>query len=149
MSMPSSRRQFWVSVAAGWLLIAIGVVGLIADRSATAPVAFTRWFIGIAVLHDAVFAPLVLFASWTVARALPHRAVAPVRVGLASTTLIVLYSWPLVRGYGRRASNPSVLPLAYGRNLCITLIVLWTAVATWIVVRSLRDRPVRSAGPTR
>jgi hypothetical protein len=133
-SAPSSPRQFWAGAIAGWTLITIGIIGLVGDRSATAPISFAKWFIGIAVVHDVVLAPLVLFASWVAGRALPHRAVLPVRVGLATTALLVLYSWPLVRGYGRRDANPSALPLSYGRNLLVSLIVLWSVVAIWVTV---------------
>lgn len=137
---PPPPHQFWPAAVAGWFLIVIGLVGLIGDRAATQPTSFAKWFIGIDVVHDVVFAPLVLFASWAAGRALPHRVVLPVRIGLATTALLMLYTWPLVRGYGRRASNPSALPLSYGRNLLVSVIAVWVAVALWIAVRVVRDR---------
>jgi hypothetical protein len=148
-STSHSSRHFWIGVAVGWSLIAFGVAGVVVDRDQTSPAAFVRWFVGIGVVHDLVFAPLVLLVSWAVGRVLPRRTVLPVRVGLASTALVVLYSWPVVRGYGRNPANPSVLPLAYGRNLGLTLILVWSAVAVWIASSSWRARGARqgSAGP--
>jgi hypothetical protein len=70
----------------------------------------------------------------------PRRASVPVCIGLATTMLLVLYSWPLVRGYGRTDSNLSALPLDYGRNLAVTLMVLWVCVTVWIATRWARDK---------
>jgi hypothetical protein len=75
-------------------------------------------------------------------------AVVPVRLGLATTGLLTLYAWPLVRGYGRAASNPTALPLDYSRNLVVSLIVTWTAVAAWIAAIAVRSRrhPIDDGG---
>ena len=94
-------------------------------------IGFARWFVGVAIVHDAFVAPAVFGVAWLAGRLLPRRAVVPVRLGLASTALVTLYAWPLVRGYGRAASNPTALPLDYRRNLVISLVAIWIAVAVW------------------
>ena len=81
--------------------------------------------------------PAVLLIAWTIGRIVPRRAVVPVRLGLATTGLLVLYAWPLVRGYGRSESNPSALPLDYSRNLVVSLLVIWLGVGIWITATSL------------
>jgi hypothetical protein len=139
---PTIERRgpsFWIGVAIGWALILIGVRGLIVDHDLTNPKNLFGWLIALAVLHDAFVAPVAYAAAIIAGRLLPPRAVVPVRVGLASTALLVVFAWPLVRGYGRRESNPTALPLDYGRNLVASLVVVWTAVAVWIVADVLRD----------
>jgi hypothetical protein len=54
-----------------------------------------------------------------------------VKVGLAITALTVVYAWPLIRGYGASATLPSALPLDYGRNTVLALLVVWTIVGIW------------------
>jgi hypothetical protein len=141
----ASRRGpvFWVGVAMGWLFIVYGTRGVLVDHTATAPAGFARWFVGIAIVHDAVVAPVVLLIAWTVGRAVPRQAVVPVRLGLATTGLIVLYTWPFVRSYGRAETNPSALPLDYGRNLIGALIAVWLCVAAWIAIKSVRSQRQR------
>jgi hypothetical protein len=109
------------------------------NSDATPPLGFARWFIGVAIVHDAFLAPAVLLIAWAIGRIFPRRAVVPVRLGLATTGLLVLYAWPLVRGYGRTESNPSALPLDYTRNLVISLLVIWLIVGIWIMASSLHD----------
>ena len=48
---------------------------------------------------------------------------------------------PAVLGIGRRADNPSLLPLDYGRNLAAVLAVIALAAACAVVVSRLRTRP--------
>lgn len=136
---PSDRSRgvaFWAAVAGGWAMIAFGVRGLVGDGVDL--IGFARWFVGIAVLHDAFVAPLVFGVAWLVGRVLPRTSVIPVRVGLATSALLIVYAWPLVRGWGRTASNPTALPLDYRRNLVLSLAAVWTGVALWIVVAAAR-----------
>ena len=138
---------FWATAVVGWGLILFGIRGLAMNRNATPALGFARWFIGLAVVHDALLVPAVLLIAWTIGRIVPRRAVVPVRLGLATTGLLVLYAWPLVRGYGRRESNPSALPLDYGRNLVVSLLVIWLGVGIWITATSLHLHR-RDRGPT-
>ena len=143
-SLPHRGRMFWGGMVVGWAFILFGIRGLFMDRTATAPAGFAKWFIGLAIVHDALLAPLVLAVAWLVGRFLPRRAVAPLRLGLATSGLVILYAWPLARGYGRRESNPSALPLDYGRNLIVSLITLWILVGLWIAIASLQSHRRRA-----
>jgi hypothetical protein len=127
---------FWTSTAIGWAAIAFGLTGLL--RADIDWIGFATWFVGGAVVHDVLIAPLVFAAAWLVTRALPPTIAIPVKVGLATSALTVLYAWPLLRGYGRSAALPSALPLDYGRNLTIALLVIWSVVAIWAVERHFR-----------
>jgi hypothetical protein len=137
--------SFWIGLAIGWATIVVGVRGLIIDRDLTNPKNLVGWLVGLAIAHDAFVAPAVYVAAVVAGRLLPRRAVVPVRLGLATSALLVIVAWPLVRGYGRRESNPSALPLDYGRNLVACLLVVWAAVGAWIVADFIRDRRHRIA----
>jgi hypothetical protein len=128
-------RWFWLGAAAGLAFIAAGLRGLLHDRAATQPSDLMKWLLGAGIVHDAVIAPIVVLAAWITGRAIPARARTPIRLGLAATALLIVLTWPLVQGWGRRTANPSALPLDYGRNLISTLAVLWAVVIVFAVVR--------------
>lgn len=109
--------------AAGAALIGVGAVGLVADSAETVPVRWAVWLVGAAVLHDLLFVPAVLaVGALTAFVPLPYRR--PVQAGLAVAGVIALIAFPLVRGFGRRGDNPSVLPQDYGANLLLVLAVI-------------------------
>jgi hypothetical protein len=133
---------FWGAAAIGWVIILLGVRGVFHDSSATRPGDLAGWFAGLLVVHDVVLVPVAFGVAWLVGRVLPDRAVVPARLGLAASAVVVAVAFPLVRGYGERDANPSLLPLPYGRNLAIALVLVWVVVvgATAIsrVVRTRR-----------
>jgi hypothetical protein len=128
-------------------MILVGLRGVLVDATLTKPVNLGIWLLGLAVLHDVLLAPATYAVAALVGRVLPQRSVTPVRVGLAGTALALVVTWPLVRGYGRRASNPTALPLDYGRNLIAGLVVGWVAITLWIIARSLLDHRARRDRP--
>ncbi|WP_433461312.1 hypothetical protein [Spirillospora sp. CA-128828] len=135
---------------AGLGFIALGVRGIVAE----VPVArWAAWFAGAAILHDGVLVPAVLLAG-LVTGLVPagNRRIA--RAALVIAACVTAVAIPLVLGYGRRADEPSRLPLPYGRNLAIVLAVIaatavCAAVARAVIVRrSVRDG-ARHGGATR
>ena len=128
---------FWIGLTIGWGLIAYGVRGVFVDASATQPVQLFAWVLGAAVVHDALIAPLALVVSWLLSSVFARRAANALKVGVAVSAVLTAFSWALVRGYRRRRTLPSALPLDYGRNLVVSLVVIWVAVALYIAVRSL------------
>jgi hypothetical protein len=130
---------FWLSGALGTVLIGFGVRGLLHDPGATRPAELARWFFGAGVIHDFAWIPLTLLAG-VVTRLLPPIARTPVRIGLAASAVLTIVTWPLVQRWGASAANPSALPLDYGRNLVVTLLVCWLVVACTIAVRASRSR---------
>jgi hypothetical protein len=137
--MPEAPRGawFWTLAAIGWIFIVYGGAGLL--RADIDLLGFATWFVGGALVHDLLLAPIVLALAWVLTRWLPRPFAVPVKVGLAASALIFFYAWPLVRGYGRRATLPSALPLDYGRNLALALLFVWIVVAGWTVQRSVRS----------
>lgn len=134
---------FWASATIGLFLIGLGVRGILGDRGATPPRGFAQWFIGSAIVHDALIAPCAFAIAWAVGRVLPRVAVVPVRLGLATSALLIAFAWPLIRGYGRRKSNPSALPLDYGRNFALALVVVWLTVLSAIATKTMRAHRAR------
>ena len=130
---------FWSGAIGGVCLIAFGVGGLITDHQATKPPQLAIWFFGAGIAHDAVVAPIVV-ALGVLTRQLPRLARTPVRLALAASALLTLLVWPLVQGWGVSASNPSALPLDYGRNLLAVLAALWTLTAAATVTRVVSGR---------
>jgi hypothetical protein len=104
------------------------------DADATKPGDLTRWFLGLLLLHDLVLVPAALGAAWLLARAAPRRLRTPLLLGAAATALVGALAWPLVRGYGERTANPTLLPLPYGRNLAIALALVWAVVVVAAVL---------------
>lgn len=133
---------FWTLAACGWAGIAYGLAGLL--RADIDPLGFATWFVGGALVHDLLLAPAVLAFAWMLTRWLRPAIAGPVKVGLAISALITLYAWPLVRGYGRSTTLPSALPLDYGRNLVLALLVVWFVVAAWALERHLRHNRDRA-----
>jgi hypothetical protein len=136
----TSRRGLVVGIVAGLPVIAYGVRGALVDAHLTRPAEFARWIVGTALVNDLVLLPAVLAAGWALRRATPARLWAPVRAGLMTTGLLCLVGWPLVQGFGRDATNPSLFPRDYGAGLARAVAVVWLAVAAWIVVTALVAR---------
>ncbi|WP_396454692.1 hypothetical protein [Actinomadura sp.] len=122
--------------AAGLALIGAGLRGIAAEVPAAR---WAAWFAGAAVLHDGVLVPAVLAAGLATGR-LPaaYRRIA--RAALIVAGCVTAVALPLVLGYGRRADEPSRLPLPYGRNLAIVLAAVTAAAAAAAAVRLLAGR---------
>ena len=56
---------------------------------------------------------------------LPRWARGPVTAAVAASGVVLVFSYPLLRHFGRRADNPSILPLDYPRNVAVVLAVIW------------------------
>lgn len=126
---PGPPRVFRPFFLVGAGMMAGGVVGLLADARDTHPTDWVGWFLAGLVAHDLVIAPIVFVLGALVAHRIkaPYRA--PIQGGLFTSAVVVLFSLPLVRGYGRAPSNPSALPNDYGRNMVFVLALVWIVVA--------------------
>jgi hypothetical protein len=123
-----------VGLAASAPFAAVGVGALLRNADATHPARAVAWIVGAAVAHDFVLAPVVFTLGALVRRAPLGRARVWVVTGLVVSGVVALWSWPFVRGYGRLANNPSVLPRNYGMGLAVTLVAVWTAVLVMTLV---------------
>ena len=127
---------FWLSAAGGWAVIGYGLRGLLHHHVDTRPTNLARFAIGGALIHDLLFAPVLLAAGALVTRAVPTAVRGVVQAALIITGSLALFSYPLVRGYGHAQHNPSSLPRNYIANLGIVIAVVW-AIAAAVALRRL------------
>ncbi len=120
--------------------MAYGVWGLFDNAILTNPEQWIRWFIGSLVVHDFVIAPLAFAVGAILVARIPRPLRAPFQAGLIASAVIVLTTWPLVRGYGLRADNPSALPNDYLGGLAMVLIAVWSVVGA-VAWRVWKRRP--------
>jgi hypothetical protein len=135
-----ARREplFWVSAAAGWAVIGWGLRGLFHHHIDTRPAELGRFFLAGDLLHDLVFAPVVLAAGVLITRLVPGRARAAVQAALLISGCAALLAWPEIRDYARVNHNPTSLPHNYTTNLAV--VVAAVCVGTGAVAAIQRRR---------
>lgn len=147
--MSAVRTQRWPVVAGAMVGIAFGIVGLrslvIAGDDAR-PAATLTWVVGLAIAHDLLLVPVVLVIGVAVKRLSPAAMRAWIGGGLLVSGAVSLVAWPLVRGYGRAAGNPSLLPRDYGTGLVTTLAIVWVATLACGMINRRRRRRASTAG---
>jgi hypothetical protein len=147
--LPARRGPlFWLSALAGWGFIAWGVRGALHFHFDTRPPELARFFVGGALLHDLIFAPVVLAAGVGIARVVPRRARAYVQATLIISGCLALVAYPEVRDYARVLNNPTSLPYNYTVNLLIAVAAVGTATTAVAVVRMLWGRRGASSDPS-
>jgi len=129
---PAGRERrgagFWLSAAAGWAIIGWGIRGALHHHIDTRPHQLVDFFIGGALVHDLLFAPLVLIVGVLVARLVPGRWRAPVQTAAIISGGLALFAWPEIRDYARVLHNPTSLPYNYTANVAILIAVVWAVV---------------------
>lgn len=138
---PIDRRIFYPFLLVGGLCIVWGLRQLVERKVPLLP--FGEWFVGAAILHDAVLAPAVIVTGWLLGRGVPRRARAPLTAGLVVAGAILLYSVPALLGDGAEAADPSKLPNDESRNVVLVLLAVVVVTALIVVVR--RAPPLRAA----
>ncbi len=106
----------YLAYAVGVVLFGIGLTGLTRDGIV---IGWAVCFSGILLAHDALLMPTALLTGTVVGRWSPAwRAAVIVAATVTAATL------PTILALGRRADNPSVLPLDYPLNLALVLAAL-------------------------
>ena len=124
-------------IAAGVLVMAYAAGGALADPGLN-PGGVLLFLAGVLIGHDAIWMLVVLGAGAALTRFVPHRHRTAAGTAAISAAAVTVVAFPLVLGFGRQADNPSALPLPYGRNLAVILLVV--AGAT-LLTRLWRGRP--------
>ena len=103
---PLSGWRWWTGLAVGGAVGLFGLAGLVRDAAKTLPAVWLTWLVGLLLVHDVVFAPLV------------------------TSGVLVLASVPVLVGVGRatQPGNGSVLPGDYPLALAGVLAVVWLGV---------------------
>lgn len=142
---PRRGPWFWASAAVGWALILWGVRGALHHAIDTRPGQLARFLLGGALAHDLILAPVTLVVGGLIARRVHGRWRTPLQAGLFISAVLVLFAYPLLRGYGRVLNNPTSLPHNYAVNLAVVLVAV--VVVTAAVALASASRPRGGAVP--
>lgn len=116
----------------GWLLLRLGWDNLVA----TVP-----WLVAAVLLHDAVWAPLVLLAAAAGGARLPRTWRTPVMVGAVVLVTVTIAAVPMLGGFGARPDNPTLLDRPY--------LVGWLVFAAVVALGVLVGRLARARSAQR
>lgn len=132
----------WLFLLPGFAAVVYGGYGLLTAGGRVPLGSWLRWFIGAALVHDLLIAPLWIGLGWLAARFLPRAARAPVVVGGAVSGVLVVVALPFVLAYGRDPADPSFLPRDYGVTLLVVVAVVLAVTAVWaaLAVRAQAGR---------
>lgn len=140
----SYPKVFWVGLVLGWAVIGVGVRGLLLHAHTVMPTNPRRWIVvlvGSNLVHDFVLLPVVFVAGRILRSVAPPRLLAPLQVGLICSSVVALFSYPLVRDFGHRPDNPTILPRDAAHGLVVVLAAVWIAVIVASALRRKRPRP--------
>jgi hypothetical protein len=141
-----SGPAFWIATALGTAICGFGVYGLLSSLEGVALTSWLKTLAGGLVVHDLIFAPLVVAGSALVVRVVPSRVRAPLQVAAVVSGALIAVAIPVVHGAGRLGNNASLLPSEhYGQRLLAALTVVWLAAA---VVAAARLRRSSAKTPT-
>lgn len=132
----------WLFVLPGLVAVLYGMYGLLTAGSRVPLGSWLTWFVGSALLHDLVIAPVWIGLGWLATRFLPAAARPAAVVGVAVTGVLTLVALPWVLGVGADPANPSFLPRDYGRNLLLVDAGVLVVAALWAIVATRRARRV-------
>jgi hypothetical protein len=110
-------------IAAGVLVMAYAAGGALADPDLD-PGGVLLFLAAVLIAHDVVWMPAVLGAGAAVTHLVPERHRTAARIAAICATAVTVVAFPLVLGVGRQVDNPSALPLPYGRNLAVVLLLI-------------------------
>lgn len=142
-----NRRLFWMCVVVGWALIVVGIRGVIVDARFTRPPQWSGWFVGAAVFHDLIVAPLVFVVAAILLRRLRRPYRAPVQAAAVMTALVTVATLPVVLRLGEPTGNPTVLPTDATPALLVVLGAIWAT--TVLALLRARSRMRRAEGGPR
>ena len=126
---------FWICLAIGGGFLVFGLVSLFARASATDPVNFAVFLVGLALVHDLLLAPAAIVAA-RLLRPVTPRTIRGVLFGaLAVSAIVAGFSIPLLAGWGAQADNPSFLPRRYGLGLLVVMAWVWLAAFVVAIAR--------------
>ncbi|SFF13357.1 hypothetical protein [Blastococcus tunisiensis] len=136
----------WLFLLPGLAAVGYGGYGLVTAGSRVPLDSWLTWFVGAALLHDLVIAPVWIGLGWLAARVLPAPARGPAVVAAAVTGVLTLVAMPFVLAPGYSPGNPSFLPREYGRNLLLIDLAVLLVAAVWATLATRRHRA--GPGPT-
>jgi hypothetical protein len=130
-------RWRYAATTAGVVAIGFGAWQLLSGGISTRPSSSLLWLAGSLLVHDGVFAPLVVLAGWALTRLLPGAARRLTAAALLVAGSLAIVAVPPLLAPGVR-DNPTTTPRDYGRGLLAALVV--TAVVTLAVAGVITAR---------
>jgi hypothetical protein len=134
-------RLFWSAFVIGWALIGFGVWTVFAKAGAIHPLSFGSWFVGLALLHDLLLAPLLSAVAVVLVPRVPTRARGAVLTAAIVSGALVIVSLPAL--LGDPAGNETILPRNYAAGLAVAIATTWTLAAIWMALGRARARRSR------
>jgi len=143
-SDPAPCRWRYLLYAGGVVMIFIGLKGVVHDTHHwESPTYWVKLFVGGAVGHDLVLAPVVFGVAFVLLRLVPPAYRAPLQAGFFASAILTVIALPGLRRYGKPPDNPTVQPVNYAHGLAITVGAIWLVVVAEVVRRAVirRRRP--------
>jgi rSAM/selenodomain-associated transferase 1 len=137
--------SFWIGLALGIPVMAFGIGWVLGHPGKGKPVELAKWVIGADIAHDVVIAPVACLIGVLLVARLPATVRAPVRSALFTSAVLFAVGYPALRGFGRRPTNPTELPLDYATAVPTALGAVWALAALWGVFAVVRERRARRA----
>jgi divalent metal cation (Fe/Co/Zn/Cd) transporter len=127
----------------GIAIIAYALVGLLrgapAGITATKPVLWAVWILGVAIAHDLVVAPLTMGVG-KVLRLAPASIRRSLQAALTVSAIVTVVAIPLLRASGRPSSNPTLVPRDPVRDWLVLLVVIWALAVVNLLRRAWLHR---------
>ncbi|MDK3257492.1 hypothetical protein [Blastococcus capsensis] len=127
----------WLFLVPGLAAVGWGVLGLLGASDDVPLSGWFPWFIGSALLHDVVIAPLVIAGGAVLTRVLPRPARPPIAIGLVVSGVLTVVALPFALDPGD-VQEAGFLPQDYSRNLLLIVAGVMAVATVWAVVRTRR-----------
>ncbi|HEX8303709.1 MAG TPA: hypothetical protein VF612_02445 [Jatrophihabitans sp.] len=141
------RTARWLLGTLGVLLLGYGIGRIVQFSAATQPRQLGGWLLGALVLHDGVFAWLVVGGGWLLGRFVPGRARAYLQGALITAGLVAVVAAPLIYRQGKSQPGQALLERDYLANLLVIFACIAVVTGAAYLVRVRRDRAAANARP--
>jgi hypothetical protein len=126
-------------VAAGALLLALGVFRLVTELAFGDLITLALWLVAAVALHDGVIAPVTAGVGVTLTR-VPARARRYVQGALIVGALITVIAIPLIHRRDTQPAVKAILQRDYAGNLALLLGLTLAVALVMYALRVMRDR---------
>lgn len=140
------RTRIALAVA-GLLLGGFGVFRLFTQVPHPKLIMLGIWLIGALVIHDGLVSPLVVAASWVLARVVPPRARRYVQAALIMGALVTVIAIPMIYRRGHQPKVKAILQQNFGGNLTVLLAIIGAVSLLLYALQVARDRPSTNPAP--
>ncbi len=124
---------FWLGAAIGWAIVGYGILLILGDPEANWKE--TGRLVAISIIaHDVVWLGVSVGVGWLLARVLGRTVPFWIRWATWTTFVLGAMAFPLVRRYGDRFGNDTILPRNYTTSFVVLVAIVWVGAATYGLV---------------